>query len=443
MEYWKWLWHGCCVNLNIRPDLFVRGAIAGAPDDLKVAPVAHCSIATTNFAIAFGNGFAIKPSMNVAIDISIPGKMSIEEMQFLAALARQVPAGGNIVEVGPFYGRSTHVMARSNPLASIHSIDTFEDVEWTRNYADSYREIPPFGLEAFRYFTRDCPNVTPIKGFSPDVVSDWDAPVDMYFEDAIHGNPGLRDNLDFWISHLQPGGILCGHDYSLRFIDVKRESDGWAQRWNTQVAIVGSLWAIRKPVGNAPPAPLHLPLDEFSPLRLRVKNRRKGYNVARGGYWAGAHLDADPMIWLDVIMENSASGTGLEYRLGNAAGRTTGWIPAGQKARLEQDGKPVPFTRIAARLTGPNPDRLKVVYQTSARQIGNGGYRLSKLSKWTSDGDWCHATPEQAAISSLTIRLARGLPGNSQGAFTPRPKNLLKVKGKALMLRLKQRLGNR
>ncbi len=63
--------------------------------------------------------------MNVAIDIRIPGKMSIEEMQFLAALARQVPAGGNIVEVGPFYGRSTHVMARSNPQANIHSIDTF------------------------------------------------------------------------------------------------------------------------------------------------------------------------------------------------------------------------------------------------------------------------------------------------------------------------------
>ena len=381
--------------------------------------------------------------MNVAIDISIPGKMSIEEMQFLAALAQQVPAGGNIVEVGPFYGRSTHVMARSNPQANIHSIDTFEDVEWTRNYANSYREIPPFGLEAFQHFTRDCPNVTPIKGFSPDVVSDWDTPVDMYFEDAIHGNPGLRDNLDFWIARLKPGGILCGHDYSLRFIDVKRESDGWAARWNTQVAIVGSLWAIRKPVGDTPPAPLHLPLDDFAQLRLRVKNRHKGYSVASSGYWAGAHLDADPMIWLDVVMENGAPDLGLEYRLGNAAGLTTEWIPAGQRARLEQDGKPVPFTRIAARLTGKNPDGLKVIYQTSARQIGNGGYRLSKLSKWTTDGEWCHASPEQAATSSLTMRLAKGLPENSQGAFTPRPKNMLKVKGKAVMRRLKQRLGIR
>lgn len=363
-------------------------------------------------------------------------------MQFLAALARQVPAGGAIVEVGPFYGRSTHVMAYSNPQANIHSIDTFEDVEWTRNYANSYREIPPFGLEAFRHYTRDCPNITPIKGFSPDVVSDWDAPVDMYFEDAIHGNPGLRDNLEFWISRLKPGGILCGHDYSLRFIDVKRESDGWAQRWNTQVAIVGSLWAIRKPAGSTPPAPLHLPLDDFPQLRLRVKNRRKGYHVATGGYWAGAHLDADPMLWLNVKPQSGDPDAGLEYRLGNAQGNSTDWIAAGQQARLEKDGIPIPFTRIAARLTGANPDGLKVIYQTSARQIGNGGYKLSKLGKWASDGEWCHANPEHAAISSLTMRLARGLPENSQGAFTPRPKNLLKVKGKAVIRRLKQRLGN-
>ncbi len=314
-------------------------------------------------------------------------------------------------------------------------------MEWTRNYANSYREIPPFGLEAFQHFTRDCPNVTPIKGFSPDVVSGWDAPVDMYFEDAIHGNPGLKDNMDFWIARLKPGGILCGHDYSLRFIDVKRESDGWAQRWGTQVAIVGSLWAIRKPVGDTSPAPLHLPLDDFPQLRLRVKSRRKGYHVAPGGYWAGAHLDADPMLWLNVKTQAQDPDLGLQYRLGNTEGDSTGWIAAGQQARLEKDGVPIAFTRIAARLTGPNPDRLKVIYQTSARQIGNGGYKLSKLGKWACDGAWCHANPEKAAVSSLTMQIAKALPQNSEGAFTPRPKNQLKVKGKAVMRRIRQRLG--
>jgi len=42
--------------------------------------------------------------------LAVPGKMDMDEMAFLAALAAQVPQGGRIVEVGPFYGRSTRAI---------------------------------------------------------------------------------------------------------------------------------------------------------------------------------------------------------------------------------------------------------------------------------------------------------------------------------------------
>ena len=173
--------------------------------------------------------------------------MDLDELAFLATLAAQVPQQGHIVEVGAFYGRSTNAIAQGNPTAKITSIDTFENVDWTDRYANQYHGIPVFGRDAFDHFTNSLENVSPIQGFSPDCVRDWVHPIDMYFEDAIHGNPGLKRNLDFWMGHLKPGGIACGHDYTRRFPDIKTEVDSRAHRWGCDVTVVGSLWALRKP----------------------------------------------------------------------------------------------------------------------------------------------------------------------------------------------------
>ena len=354
--------------------------------------------------------------------LSVPGRMELDEMAFLAALAAKVPEGGRIVEIGAFYGRSTSAMARANPSVRITSIDTFEDVEWTGRYASSYREVPVFGRAAFERYTRGLPNVEAIEGFSPDVVSDWTRPVDMYFEDAIHGNPGLKRNLEFWIGHLKPGGIACGHDYTLRFPDIKAEVDAIAREWGSPVRVVGSLWALQKPVeqaGDVSPRGLMPGMRTLPRLKVRVANKKRGPDMAFDGYWCGAHMEVDRLNWMAIDDIAAETGLRLEYRVGHPQHGATDWIPAGQKARLDVAGAPRPFTRIAVRLNGRDlADTPHVIYRVSARQIGNGGAAVSGTSRWASDGSWAALPMQGPAINAITVSLATELPPKPQSSFT-------------------------
>lgn len=350
--------------------------------------------------------------------LRIPGRMELDELAFLAALAAQVPDGGHIVEIGAFYGRSTNAMARANPRARITSIDTFEDVDWTRRYAASYVEVPVFGRAAFERYTRNLGNVDAVTGFSPDVASDWSAPIDLYFEDAIHGNPGLKRNLDFWTRRLKPGGIACGHDYGLRFPDIKAEVDAIAHAWGTRVRVVGSLWALRKP-GTSAACDVMPPLRREPRLTVRTENRERGPDMAHDGYWCGAHPEVDRMHWLSIDDIARETGLGLEYRLGHPTHGATGWTAAGTMARLDAGGRTRPFTRVAIRLRGPADQALPhVIYRVSARQIGKGGAGLSGTSPWAADGAWAALPTEGPAVNAVTVSLAHELPPKPQSAFT-------------------------
>ncbi len=343
--------------------------------------------------------------------LAVPGKMALDEMAFLAALARRVPKGGRIVEVGCFYGRSTNAMARANPGACITSIDTFEDVEWTRRYQRRFKDVPVFSQSAFEHYTADLPNVEAIAGFSPDVVQDWSEPVDMYFEDAIHGNPGLKHNLDFWFDKVKPGGIVCGHDYAHRFCDIKSEIDGWAKLWGTQVRIVGSLWAMRKPIPGEDPA---LSWAGLSPVLTHQPTvivngmaRKSGPFRAQSDYWAGPLLDKDPLHWIMLRPQDPSYDLQLEYRLGHPIHGTCDWVPMGQKARLLQDQRDQPFTRLAIRLRPGSDVKGRILaYRVAAR----GRYSETGISGWAMNGDWARLPFEKAPICAITVSLLDAAP---------------------------------
>jgi hypothetical protein len=36
----------------------------------------------------------------------------------------------------------------------------------------------------------------------------------LIFIDGDHSYEGVSSDIDAWISHVEPGGILCGHDYN-------------------------------------------------------------------------------------------------------------------------------------------------------------------------------------------------------------------------------------
>ncbi len=357
--------------------------------------------------------------MSSQINMKIPGKVAWDELMFLSTLASRVPAMGQIVEIGPLYGRSTFSLAKSAPQATVTSIDTFENAEWIQKYAASSKDIPQFGLEAFKKFTSQFENVNPIVGFSPQVVSDWSKPIDMYFEDATHGNPNLKENMNFWISHLKPGGIACGHDYTLRFPDVKREVDEWAKRWGTIPKIVGSLWAIQKPENGVSQPTLHTieGVNSVHNLVVHTKNKRFGHMKTRSGYWAGAHLDADPLNWISIDFSNHDEDLQLRYNVRHPKFGQSGWKDAGEKAMVIHEGCGKPIWEFAAKLSGKSAEKFKVYYRVAYRQIGNGGYKLSEISEWTSQGKWCSSRYPGANACSISITIAKNIPPSVQAEF--------------------------
>ena len=356
--------------------------------------------------------------------LTVPGKLDPDEMAFLAALAAQVPPGGQIVEIGPFYGRSTRVMARANPGALITSIDTFEDVDWTRRYAARHPSIPAFSEAAFCQFTDDLPNVSRRVGPSPQVAAGWTAPVDLYFEDAVHGNPVLAENLRFWTTRLRPGGIACGHDYTLRFPDIKREVDALAAAWNCELAVVGSLWALRKPGGpiSAPPAPALTPRLSTAPqMQIRTKSKQTGLASTPSGYWCGAHLDADRLLWMQVFRASLPKGLRLEARVGHPEHGTSPWMPVGERIALrDANGKPLAFDRAAFRIiddTKGAGHKLHIGYKVSARATGKGASQRSGTSQRVFDGAWARAPSDGVPLNAVTLALYETRPPDAQMAF--------------------------
>jgi len=139
----------------------------------------------------------------------------------LFCLARKVPEGGTILEIGSGRGGSLCTMSLANPTAKLINIDKF----------GHYDEASAFGtVKDYQGFTYEgfLKNIAPF-GVKPRTVLKWsqdaagdipDGSCDMIFIDGNHTyEPCLKDIDDYW-PKLKPGGIYCGHDYHPLFPGV-------------------------------------------------------------------------------------------------------------------------------------------------------------------------------------------------------------------------------
>ena len=185
----------------------------------------------------------------MALNLTIPGQMTEAELHGLMELARRVPPGGVIVEVGSLYGLSSwHISKACHPGVTVFCIDPWERANWIINLVEKPQNAPPFSRAAFEQFTRDCGNIVMIQGYSPKVARGWSLPVDLYVEDAVHRNPVLGQNISFWSDRIKPGGTVAGHDYCAAWPDVATEADALAARWSSRVELVDTLWSVRRPI---------------------------------------------------------------------------------------------------------------------------------------------------------------------------------------------------
>lgn len=178
---------------------------------------------------------------------SIPGQMSDAELHRVIALAQSVPPGGIIVEVGSLYGLSSwHLARHSAPGVTVFCVDPWERAPWIIDLVEKPQNAPPFCREAFEAYTADCTNIVMIQGYSPQIARGWHLPIDLYFEDAMHHNPVLRTNLDFWSARVKAGGIIAGHDYAPQFPEVISETHALSARYGGALTTVESVWSLAK-----------------------------------------------------------------------------------------------------------------------------------------------------------------------------------------------------
>lgn len=184
----------------------------------------------------------------IAVNKQIPGQMSRTDLEEIAFLASQVTPNGTIVETGSLLGLSAwHWSKNAHPSVQIYCIDPWERHKWIRDKIETQMNTREFGIDLFKEYVSDCPNITTIQGYSPEVVKDWDAQIDLYFEDSVHRNPTLVQNINFWERFVKPGGIVSGHDYCGQWPDVKVEAQKLAMRYGSALNVSGSVWWVRKP----------------------------------------------------------------------------------------------------------------------------------------------------------------------------------------------------
>ena len=187
---------------------------------------------------------------------------TLAERQLLYSFIKSLPDNSIVLELGSALGGSACVMASVNPTITINCVDSFIDnVGYNYNWKDIVYPITnkefndildqcftvdPSGKLAFETVTKKY-NIKLHCGISPVDFINWNSPIDVYFEDATHQNPKLAENIEFWITHIKPGGFIIGHDYSTNHPDVKLEFNKLILKGWEIIAKIDSLIILQKP----------------------------------------------------------------------------------------------------------------------------------------------------------------------------------------------------
>lgn len=128
-----------------------------------------------------------------------------------------------MVEVGSFEGISTLLFSKF--VDTVYSVDCYDyKVPETGRIPEHDQSF----VEAERLFiarTKDIKNIIKIRKKSMEAVKDFpDRSLDAVYIDAEHDEPSVREDIREWRKKVKFGGYLCGHDYSLPYIqDILRE----------------------------------------------------------------------------------------------------------------------------------------------------------------------------------------------------------------------------
>jgi predicted O-methyltransferase YrrM len=137
--------------------------------------------------------------------------------QVLALLEQHRPKV--VVELGSWLGASAIAMARMVRRwgGTVTCVDT-----WCGELDDNGASPDPFGKAPLMLTSCARAMVTAgvsasvrlIPAMTIDAALRWQGPIDFLYVDAGHGYGDVRADLQAWVPHVRPGGVIAGDDYN-------------------------------------------------------------------------------------------------------------------------------------------------------------------------------------------------------------------------------------
>lgn len=137
---------------------------------------------------------------------TLKGTSSVKECSLLAYLAKQAPAGGAIVEIGTWKGKTAAWLVegsqlRPDPLPLV-TIDPHEFGSW-----------PDFQA-AVAQLRLDVRGLTALRAGSAIVGKSWTQPISLLWIDGSHDYADVRADIENFVPHVVPGGYVVFDDAS-------------------------------------------------------------------------------------------------------------------------------------------------------------------------------------------------------------------------------------
>lgn len=153
---------------------------------------------------------------------TVGGFMDDAEIALLYKLAREVPAGGVIVEIGSYQGKSAITLGTGAQEAGalVWTIDPHEDLQVTEqtrygmeNHAALLENLTTYHLGAV---------VRVVALRSDEVARIWTRPIDLLWIDGSHEYMDVRRDFEQWSAFVKPDGKIAMHDTSGHWPGVTR-----------------------------------------------------------------------------------------------------------------------------------------------------------------------------------------------------------------------------
>lgn len=154
--------------------------------------------------------------------------VSPNQERWLFQMARSLPDGSTIVEIGSFKGRSTSCLAFGcrGTKKQVYAIDTFSGnsgdfpvgnavVEEDEKRGRPYMHYGGYFFDDFCLNIKKCGlsgYVKPVIGYSADVAKGWNTPIDLLFIDGSHAYEDVLQDFEQFFPYVKPGGIVAFHD---------------------------------------------------------------------------------------------------------------------------------------------------------------------------------------------------------------------------------------